>query len=130
MKNLKFFIVLITLMFSIGVTLQAQECFTMEVVESFANNQYYYDITIVNNQATKVDIYDNDSEGYYETCPAQLTCYYTWSYNKPNCGVEYEVEITCEVKGFMLLDSSCLRKDGCVVIIDGGRCPPPPSTEY
>jgi len=121
MKNLKKFMALIALMFSVGIALQAQECFTMEVVERFANNQYHYDITIENNRTREVDIYDDGFKGYYETCPAQSTCYYTWSYNKPNCGQRYEVEITCKAKG-KIWGTPCSRYDGCVVIIDGGWC--------
>jgi len=113
MKNLKFFIVLIALMFSIGTTLQAQRCFTMKVVERQDGQHHHYDITIHNLSidGDAVSVYD-DSGAYDETC-TQPICNYIWSYPKPSCGTRNK-EIKCETTG-----ASCEQFDGCVVIISG-----------
>jgi len=110
MKNLKILVVLISLIFSVGNILQAQDakCFDMFETKIDGVNTTRFNLTIINQESYPLIVKD-DLGLHYEICLGNETCYYSWEYQK-DC-TETKVTIMCFVWG------PC-KSDSCAVIVD------------
>lgn len=113
MKNFKSLIVLITLAFITGTTLNAQDCFDMIISTEYSSFSAVVTITIINHSGDRVTISDY-AAGKTGTCPAEQQSHtITWTYflGVPDFDNIFTT-IECNSSG------SCRQYDGCTIVID------------
>lgn len=114
MKNLKSLITIITLVFIVGTTLKAQDCFEMDISTEYHNMRTVVTITITNYSGESITIND-DATGYTGTCPAgQQSHTITWFYRLDAIPSFNDITTTIECAS----NGLCRQYDGCTIVID------------
>jgi len=112
MKNLKIFVALIAMIFTVGTTSKAQ-CFDMNIDTQYsALGKYYFcSMTItVNNYSSGTVIITDNANQKSEACSKKI-CQFTWEYRS-------NINTTASIECGYLSSGSCTQFDGCTIPIE------------